>query len=316
MIFRSTDRLVIRNSGIATAQMLAGEIEEPAASFTYTTTGAATATIQRVYVASEVQIDWGDGSARTIFSTNQANITHNYAGAGTYTVNFYGAWAAITQFHWYSDTKLSGNISAATWPTGLQYLYLQSTSVSGNISAATWPTGLQFLFLYSTSVSGDISAVTWPTGLQQLRLQSTSVSGDISAATWPTGLQQLWLYSTSVSGDISAATWPTGLQFLYLYSTSVGHAGGSGLGAAVGMQDLRLQNCALTQTEVDNVLADLDAARAGFTYTAPIANVSGTNAAPSGIYQYAVTPSTGKEYEYRLENDADGEGFKKWVITT
>ncbi len=57
------------------------------------------------------------------------------------------------------------------------------------------------------------------------------------------------------------------------------------------------------------------AARANYTFATPALRIDGSNAAPSGIYQYSASPSTGKEKIYALENDDDAEGFNKWTIT-
>jgi hypothetical protein len=78
---------------------------------------------------------------------------------------------------------------------------------------------------------------------------------------------------------------------------------------------LYLQDCGLLQARVNNVLADLYANRAGFTYATPAANLSGTNAAPSGTYADEDPPTTGQGYRYELENDPEAEGFNTWTIT-
>ena len=70
-----------------------------------------------------------------------------------------------------------------------------------------------------------------------------------------------------------------------------------------------------TQSDVDTVIASIYANRANYTYATPTLNIGGNNAAPSGVYQYAATPTTGKEMIYALVNDPDGEGFNKWTIT-
>jgi len=107
------------------------------------------------------------------------------------------------------------------------------------------------------------------------------------------------------------------LQYLYLSNTSVGYATlGSYLRDMTGLRISQIQDCSLTEAEVDNILEDLYQGRAGFTYATPTANVSGTNAAPSGTYQDATPPTTGKEFEYKIEVDPDSEGFNKWVVTT
>ena len=56
----------------------------PVATYTVTTTGAATHTIASLTVSASTVVDWGDGSADTY--TGAGARTHNYAGAGVWTV--------------------------------------------------------------------------------------------------------------------------------------------------------------------------------------------------------------------------------------
>jgi len=53
-------------------------------SMTVTTTGAQTLTLQDLTVSASTTVDWGDGSSNDY--TGSGTRTHNYAGAGTWTV--------------------------------------------------------------------------------------------------------------------------------------------------------------------------------------------------------------------------------------
>ena len=77
------------------------------------------------------------------------------------------------------------------------------------------------------------------------------------------------------------------------------------------MSILRCDGLGLNAATVDLILADLYAGGAGFTAAAPTLNIGGTNAAPSGVYQDVVTPSTGMEYIWELVNAFT----KHWTIT-
>jgi len=81
--------------------------------------------------------------------------------------------------------------------------------------------------------------------------------------------------------------------------------------ASIACQDL-----ALLVGVVDAILLDIYTGRAGYTNAAPVLNVGGSNAAPSGVYQDAAPPTTGLEYKYKLVVDPDAEGFNKWAITS
>jgi hypothetical protein len=72
----------------------------------------------------------------------------------------------------------------------------------------------------------------------------------------------------------------------------------------------------LDAATVDAVLADLYAGRMGYTAAAPMADLSGSNSDPGGVYQAMVPPTTGMETKYELINDSASQGFHPWVITT
>jgi hypothetical protein len=89
---------------------------------------------------------------------------------------------------------------------------------------------------------------------------------------------------------------------------------GSFVGANA-LNDVRLQSNGMVQSVVDEIVEQIYSNRANYTSTTPSMNIGGTNAAPSGTYQYSAAPSTGKEKIYALVNDDDGEGFNKWAVT-
>ena len=86
--------------------------------------------------------------------------------------------------------------------------------------------------------------------------------------------------------------------------------------AWTALTTLTMNDLGLDATTIDLVLADLYAGRMGYTAAAPTANLGGTNADPTGVYQAKVPPTTGMETKYELINDSAAQGFKKWTITT
>jgi hypothetical protein len=127
-------------------------------------------------------------------------------------------------------------------------------------------------------------------------------------------LKYFFINSTSVSGDISGWTLPSSLLYLYIQSTSL--SGVPIVSSATNIKKIDYDNCGLLQADVDGMLQALYNSRSIFTYATPALDIAGTNAAPSGIYQDADPPTTGREYEYELENDPELEGFNKWTIST
>ena len=236
-------------------------------------------------------IDWGDGSAYETVTSN-VELSHTYTVAGTYHVKFVmpNQEILLTQIDISSD-KLSKVITPIQAFRNLNLLYAYNNSAwSQNISGWVLPASLVNFYVSSTSVSGDISGWVLPTSLVNFAVSSTSVSGDISGWVLPTSLERFVVYSTSVSGSpIFTST--------------------------VALSNFQYQNCALPQATVDLIVSRIYDRRASFTAAAPSANVSGTNAAPSGVYQDEDPPVTGKGYIYELVNDPEVEGFKKWAIT-
>jgi hypothetical protein len=243
--------------------------------WTFTTTNAANFDPSIVYTGADTP-HWILGDGNTF---DGASVVHDYADSSEKTVTLQvDDPSLVTNIDIRNDSITS--FSSISGFTGLQFFYaFTNAALTGDVSAITWPTSLLQLALNNTTVSGDVSAATWPTSLQYLLMQSTSVSGDVSAATWPTSLQYLYLQYTSVSGDVSAATWPTSIVQLWLFSTSVSYGSSGALSSLTyNTVNIRMQNCALSYTEVNAVLADLVAG----SINAGTLIIDGTNAAPLG----------------------------------
>ena len=84
---------------------------------------------------------------------------------------------------------------------------------------------------------------------------------------------------------------------------------------ALAIEDIQMASVTMTEAQVDDVLLRLYTDRAIFTDATPELNIGGTNPDPSGIFQDATPPTTGKEYAFKLVNDPDVEGFFVWTIT-
>lgn len=199
--------------------------------------------------------------------------------------------------------------------TAMTYLYLDTNaSLAGDISGWTWPNTVQRIGLYSCGVGGDLTSVTWPTSLTFLLLHFSSVSGSPAGWTIPANSSRIYIYNTSMSG--SMAGMPINSNMLLLFMNDNALSGAPDLSANTKLSQFKIEDNALSQADVDAVLLEVYTRRMGFTDATPELLIHGTNAAPSGVYQYAAVPSTGREYEYALENDDDAEGFNIWAITT
>ena len=179
-------------------------------------------------------------------------------------------------------------IDAFTGATLVIYLY-DNAGVTGVISGWSLPATLYTIFLSGTGITGGLPTIPAATGY--FIVNNTSLSGDISGTTLSANIRQMHLHSTGFSGAPIMTS-------------------------AVALRDLQYGNCGLSQANVDAVLLGIYSRRASFTFAAPTLGIAGTNSTPSGVYQDGDPPTTGKEYEFELENDPETEGFNVWVITS
>ena len=82
--------------------------------------------------------------------------------------------------------------------------------------------------------------------------------------------------------------------------------------------NLQMQGNALTQAQVDAVLLGLYTAAQSRTVTGGSMNLSGSNAAPSGVYAAECPPTTGKAAAYELLTDSCGviDPSETWTSIT
>ena len=129
-----------------------------------TTTGAATVTIARLTVnVAGVTIAWGDGVVEALPANSTVALTHNYAGAGTWSIVVSDA-RRITQID-LRDAKLGRLNTAQLVSSPITYFYVTAITASTIRSAdvAAWrPT---HFYLYSlpagcvvTFASADVAA--------------------------------------------------------------------------------------------------------------------------------------------------------------
>jgi len=146
---------------------------------------------------------------------------------------------------------------------------------------------------------------------------STISSSDMAAwrpSSW--GLASMPTGNYTVN-SANMAAW-TSLQYLSCYSMPTGAvsiSAASDFTGLVSLRNLQLQSNALSQASVDKVLQGLWNGKANFTDPAPSCNVGGSNSAPSGIYQPASPPTTGKEYAYDLVNGTCKPDGPEWTVT-
>jgi hypothetical protein len=297
----------------------ASQAADNIATYTVTTTGAHTHTINALTVTTgeTVLVDWGDGSDNTY--SGSGTRTHNYAGAGVYTVT-------IVNFDYVTDLRIfnqastvSGDLSGWVLPSSLTLLRLDGNSFSGDLSGWVLPSSLTQLYLYNNSFSGDLSGWVLPSGMVQLRLQNNNFSGDLSGWTLPSSMTLLYLFNNSFSGDLSGWVLPSSMTMLHLYSNNF--SDGPTLPANSALTQYRIESNGLNQATINSILWRIYQNSGSRTATGGTINVGGSNAAPSGTFQAAascpVTSSTpGKEIAYELLNDTCGAFANHWATVT
>ncbi len=237
----------------------------PVLELTATTTAAGqTVTLQRITPSGrDVTVFWGDGSTSTIADGNTGATTHQYASAGAYNIRISNP-EALTYLD-LRDSKL--RIDSATLRgcgAGLQTLYLGGLG-AGNVFR-----------------SADIAHLSLTASLTLYFQQPGTYAID----------------SADFAGY--ALTNQLVLSFPQPGTYTVARADWDNFPA---LPTIRVE-MNLSQAQVDAILLGLWdglATRAASGGTIDLAG--GGNAAPSGIYQAACPPTTGKEAAYELLND-------------
>ena len=259
--------------------VLGGSAADPSASFTAVTSGAQTLTINALTVSAATTVDWGDGSSDVY--TGSGARTHNYAGAGTWQVRILEP-LNVTTF----------NVNSTGVP-----IVLNSADVKGMLNVT------------------DFRANSLPAGSS-----GTFDSADVSA--WRPSNFYLYSMPSGYSGTFDSAdvsAWrPTDF---FLYSMPSGYSftlAAADFSAWTSTANLQMQDNALTQAQVDAVLLGLYTAAQSRTVTGGSMNLSGSNAAPSGVYAAECPPTTGLGAKHGLLNDSCGviDPSETWVSIT
>ena len=147
------------------------------------------------------------------------------------------------------------------------------------------------------NVIGDISGWVLPATLVTFSVYTTGVSGDISGWVLPATLVTFYVYTTGVSGDISGWVWRPLIANFHTDNTLIDYDFPAGLfvGVTNALVKIDFDNCALTQAQVDNVLADLVASGITSVPNPKTLDLAGTNAAPSaaGLLNVAILVARG-----------------------
>jgi len=180
-------------------------------------------------------VKWGDGTIDTITAYNQAEVTHTYATAGTYTVTIagtiegwrfnnagdktkiqtiesYGSLVITTDGAFYGCSNLAS--TATDTPTisttSLAFTFTNCTNFNGaignwNVSGVT---NMSYMFYSATAFNQDISSwdVSSVTNMFVMLFNATSFNQDIGSwnVSSVTNMQSMFYGATSFNQDIGS----------------------------------------------------------------------------------------------------------------
>lgn len=227
-----------------------------------------------------------------------------------------GEMVALTDLRLHNN-QLSGSIPSTVGNlTALTNLRLEGNQLSGSIPSTIGNlTALVALRLHENQLSGGIpSTIGNLTLLTALILSENGLTGSVPAEIGNlTALTELFLFDNQLTGALPAELGNLGsLQVLRAHINALSGVESGALDLPA-LETLLLQNNGMSEAEVDGVIGEIYAFRASYTGS-PEARVDGSNAAPSGIYQAACPPGTGKEQIFELESDSCGSGHNLWSI--
>ena len=201
--------------------------------FTATTTTAAevmTIPCQNVGVFNAT-IDWGDGSAAsTITAYNDADLSHTYATAGTYTITVSGAFPNV---YFYGDAIMAAkvatveNLGSVGWETLFRSFYncTGMTSVAAGDSDTSAVTDFGYAFIgCSAATSFDMTGMDVSSGTSFNRTFSgCSAATDINMAGWVcssgTDFTSMFYNCTSlVTADVSTFDMTSATTLSYMFN--------------------------------------------------------------------------------------------------
>ena len=269
-------------------------------SMTVTTTGAQQLKLDGLTVSASTTVDWGDGSSNDY--TGSGARTHNYAGAGTWTVTIKQP-LNVTLI----DLRAVAKISSLTGANIVKLANLTSLRLEAVGTGLVWtvnndapmPSGITSLYLSTlpglTWNVGSVAGANMPSGITYLNLQT------LANLTWDVG-------------SVAGANMPANATSVTIMGTGTVTIEATDILPAP-MTAFCFENN-LNQAAVDAVLAALYLAFPTRTGTAGTIDLLGTgNAAPTGVSPGSAEcpPTTGWNTAYELVNDSCGVSANHWA---
>lgn len=254
-------------------------------------------------VGSVYVFDWGDGVVEWFTGTGgPVPFTHTYATAGTYPINVYvhnlsdvvyiyaygnSLTGSIPAFAdtpnalrlYYYDNLLTGSIPSLASNTAIQIVRVDGNNLSGPLPSLTGLVNLTDLFCGNSGLSGVIPSLSTNVALTNFYGYSNAFTGSIPDLFNLVNLFNFYCYNNLLTGDIPDLSGCVVINRFYFYDNPLTGYTPSTISATITL--FRADGCALTETAVDDILADFETNVAARPAAGTINLSGGTNAAPS-----------------------------------
>ena len=181
-------------------------------------------------------------------------------------------------YYMFDGNDFTGSVSDMSNNPNLVYVYLDSCNLSGTIPDLSNLTNLVALSLYdNNSLTGNIPDLSNTTSLEQLLVNRCNLTGAIPDLSNLTSLKEIRLQDNNLTGDIPDLSNNTVLKLFMCDNNNL--TGYAGTLLASSITSFKAGGNALSETAVNNILIQLDAAGSTYNYCEL---AGGTNHAPTG----------------------------------
>lgn len=284
-----------------------------------------TVTIARLRTSEPCTIDWGDGATSQTDNTNTAR-SRTYAVAGTYNIRVSQA-SRITQIR--LESAALGRLNTAQLRRSAIVDFAASAITGSTINSADMVDWRPTEWLcHNMPASGTYNL----NSLHMVNWNPTSVwwVSSMPAGTYNFNSEHMvnwrpatWFLTTMPTGTYSINTadmvnWrPVSWRCHTMPAGALTISAASNISGWTRCNDVHAQNNSFTTAVVDRILQGMWGAFPGRTVTGGTINVAGTNQAPSGVFQAANPPTTGREFAFELLNDSQNiNPTRKWATVT
>ena len=215
--------------------------------------------------------DLSSNTALTTFRCQVNQLTGNIPDLSSNT--------ALTNFQC-NNNQLTGSIPDLSSNTALTNFYCDNNQLTGNIPDLSSNTALAVFYCYSNQLTGNIPDLSSNTALTQFHCYNNQLTGNIPDLSSNTALVIFDCNNNQLTGNIPDLSSNTALTNFRCYDNQL--TGFTGGWPSETTFAFNASNNALTETAVNLILTEADAAYASDATGTTINISGGTNAAPTG----------------------------------